>query len=509
VSASLRGTTIPEPLAPASARLSAAGEKGLKRDAIGYVSNVVVAVASTAPAYSLAATLGLIVAVKGMGNSSPAVLLVSFVPMLFIAAAYKYLNRADPDCGTTFSWVTRAMGPWLGWLGGWAIIVSDVIVMANLAQIAGTYTFQLFRWHSAANSIGAVTAVGVAWIVIMTWICFVGIELSARTQRVLLSVEVVTLAVFAVVALVKVYANHPAGSLHVAASWFNPFEVKSFGVMINGVLLGLFIYWGWDSGVAVNEESENASEGPGRAAVLSTILLLLIYVVVSSAAQAYGGTGALAANQSDVLGFLGGKVFSHPLDLLLVITVLTSASASTQTTILPTARTSLSMARWGAFPEAFGNIHPRFRTPDVSTLAMGGLSIIWFVAIVNLSKNVLSDSVTALGFLIAFYYGLTGFACAIYYRRELLRSARNFFLIGLVPVLGGLMLFGIFVKAMIFYGHRANNYSPDALGIGLPVVIGIGSLLIGVVLMLLTRIRLPEFFKRQPEVADPAAVAGA
>ena len=57
--------------------------------------------------------------------------------MLCIAFAYYYMNRADPDCGTTFTWVTRAMGPQLGWLGGWAIIVADIIVMANLAQIAG------------------------------------------------------------------------------------------------------------------------------------------------------------------------------------------------------------------------------------------------------------------------------------------------------------------------------------------------------------------------------------
>jgi amino acid transporter len=498
------GATIPEPGTAAPIPASAPGSKGLKSNAIGYVSNVVIAVASTAPAYSLAATLGFIVAVKGVGLQAPAILLVSFIPMLLIAAAYKYLNRADPDCGTTFSWATRALGPQLGWLGGWAIIMSDIVVMANLAQIAGIYTFQLFRWHSAAASTPAVMAVGVIWIVVMTTICYIGIEMSARLQRILLSIEVGILAVFAVVALVKVYANNPHGSMHPAFSWFNPFAVQSTGVLINGVLLGLFIYWGWDSGVAVNEESENSSEGPGKAAVLSTVLLLLIYVTVSAAAQAYAGTGALASNQSDVLGFLGGKVFPRPLDLLLVITVLTSASASTQTTILPTARTALSMARWGAIPKVFGNVHSRFQTPDVATLAMGALSVVWFVIVINVSKNLLSDSITALGFLIAFYYGLTGFACAVYYRRQIFSSVRNFVLLGLAPTLGGLMLLGIFIKAAIYYGHQANNYSPDAFGIGLPVVIGVGSLLLGVVVMAVAWVKMPAFFRRRPEVADPA-----
>src|SRR4029453_15370586 len=152
------------------------GDKGLKKDALGFVSSLVIGVASTAPGYSLGATLGFIVAVTGIGLQAPAVLLVAFVPMLLIASAYYYMNRADPDCGTTFSWATRALGPSTGWIGGWAIVVADVIVMANLAQIAGLYSFLLVGWQSAADSVFAVTLVGVIWIAVMTAICVIGIE---------------------------------------------------------------------------------------------------------------------------------------------------------------------------------------------------------------------------------------------------------------------------------------------------------------------------------------------
>ena len=100
----------------------APGEKGLKADALGFVSSVVIGVASTAPGYSLAASLGLVVAAVGL--QSPAIMWVSFIPMLLVATAYYYLNRVDPDCGTTFSWATKAFGPWVGWLGGWGIIVA-------------------------------------------------------------------------------------------------------------------------------------------------------------------------------------------------------------------------------------------------------------------------------------------------------------------------------------------------------------------------------------------------
>ena len=72
-------------------------------------------------------------------------MILAFLPMLFIAVAYQQLNRVDPDCGTTFTWATRAFGPHTGWMGGWAIVAADIIVMANLAEIAGQYGFLLVR----------------------------------------------------------------------------------------------------------------------------------------------------------------------------------------------------------------------------------------------------------------------------------------------------------------------------------------------------------------------------
>src|SRR5436309_7057425 len=257
----------------------APGHKGLKSNAIGYVSNLVISVASTAPAYSLAATLGFIVAVGGVGTHAPAVLIVSFIPILFVSVGYRFFNLADPDAGTTFAWVTRAFGPQLGWINGWAIFLADIIVMASLSAIASNYTFLLFSSSGAPNNFWLIVG-AVVWIAVMTWICYRGIELSARIQQFLLSLEVFTLALFVVVALIKVYASGPAHSLHVSASWFNPFDL-GWGALIDAVLLGIFIYWGWDSGVAVNEESRNRRRGPGKAAVVSTFILLLIYVLTT------------------------------------------------------------------------------------------------------------------------------------------------------------------------------------------------------------------------------------
>jgi amino acid transporter len=491
--------------APSSPEPSGVMDKGLKKGAIGYISNIVIGVASTAPAYSLAATLGFIVVVKGVGVHAPAVLLVAFLPMLLVASAYKYFNRADPDAGTTFAWTTRTFGPSTGWLNGWAIFLADVIVMASLADIAAIYTFQLFGFTELGESKVAVIIAAVLWIAIMTWICYRGIELSARIQQVLLGAEVFILGLFAVVAFVKVYGSHPpAGSIKPSLSWINPFAMN-FSDLVVALLLAVFIYWGWDSGVSVNEESENPAEGPGKAAVVSTILLVVIYVVVSAAAQSFHGVGFLSneANQEDILKALGAGVLGEPLDKLLIIAVLTSASASTQTTILPTARTTLSMAHWKAVTSLLARVHKRFLTPTVSTLGFGALSIAITIALLLLSESVLADSLTAIGFPICFYYGFTGVACIWYFRRELRHSTRNLLLLGIGPLLGGLMLFGIGIKAAFYYGHTANVESKPILGITLPLWMGIGGMILGAIIMLISRPYFREFFARKPEVATP------
>lgn len=494
----------------------------LKSNAITFVSNLVIGVASTAPGFSLAATVGFIVGTAGIGLHAPAVILVSFIPMFFVAFGYRYMNKAETDAGTSFAWATSAFGPGLGWLTGWTMLSATLVVMATQSSIAGSYSLSLFDLEPSGSILGIdaktfwITVIGVVWIVVMTLICYIGIEISARTQQGLLLAEIVTLAAFAVVALYMVYAGSAEGPgmqpIHPSIDWLNPFSM-GFGPLLDGILLGVFLFWGWDSSVSVNEETEDGANAPGKAAVLSTVLLLLIYVVVTVAAQAFAGEGYLSneKNAEDIFsGGLGLSVLGSPLDKLLIIAVLTSSAAATQTTILPAARAAYSMARKHALPGYFSEIHHRHQTPGHSTWVFGALSVAWFVGVNLTSDNVLADSLVACGFPVCFYYGITGFACAAYYRRQLLDSARNFFLVGLLPFLGGLALLGVFIKACIYYWDPANSSSEPVFGIGLPFVMGIGMILLGVVVREWVMVRHRRFFmENQPTVADPSVLDAA
>ncbi len=395
-------------------------DKGLKSGTLGLISSTVIATASVAPAYSLAATLAFVVAAVAL--QSPAIAVLAFVPMLFCSIGYSEMNKADPDCGTTFTWATRAFNPTVGWWGGWGIVAADILVMASLAQVAGQYIFLLFGANGIGHdpASGWVLLLGLLWIVAMTYICYRGIEVSANFQKALLGIEITMLMILSVVALVRVGSgHHPAASLHPSMSWLNPFDVSSFNAFSVGLILMVFIYWGWDTAVSVNEETKDPSKIPGRAAILSTLVLLVTYGIVIFAAQSFAGIGTKGIgllnpnHSSDVLSVLGHAVFGHNVvgDIgyrLLLLMVLSSAAASTQTTILPTARTTLSMATYKALPESFAKMHPRYLTPTISTVVMGAISFVLYAATNFLSHgNVIPDCVSACGVWIALYYGLS------------------------------------------------------------------------------------------------------
>jgi hypothetical protein len=514
-----KGELTVEPVGPASS--TGVDSKGLKGGALGLVSSIVVGMASTAPAYSLAASLGLIVASGGAllaGVKAPAIILLAFIPMYMIAVAYQELNKAEPDCGTTFTWASRAFGPLVGWMGGWGIIAADVIVMANLAQIAGSYSFTFaggLGWSGAAGLADSTlwsTVAGVIWIIVMTYICYRGIEVSARIQYGLLGIELVVLVAFAAVALFKVYTGQAESySIKPSLDWFWPAGLDLTTVIAPALLTALFIYWGWDTAVACNEESEDPGTTPGRAAVISTFLLLATYALVSVATIAFAGVGTDGVglgnqdNANDVFAAVGHDLFGDSFLgkiglMLLAASILTSASASTQTTILPTARTTLSMGVYKALPTSFAKIHRNYLTPTVATITMGAVSILFYLLFTLVSPNLLTALIGSVGLMIAFYYGLTGYACIWFYRKDLTKSGRDLMMRGVVPLLGALILTAVFIYGLIQYAKPdwltdddGNNVT--IFGYGAVAVVGIGALALGLVLMLIQWVTAPAYFK--------------
>ena len=461
--------------------------KGLQAGALGLVGNIVIGLSAVAPAYSLAATLGYVI--LEVGDKSPAMFLLAFVPMLLVAFAYKELSQDTPDCGTTFTWGTKAFGPWIGWIGGWGLAVSAIIVLANVAEIAAIYLFKFLGQDELAENMWAKVALGSFFIMGMTLVSARGIVVSERMQNVLIAVQFGVLISVSVIALVRVFADSAgAQAVKPSLAWLWPGGLDASSIAA-AIILCIFIYWGWDACLAVGEETKNAERTPGIAALITTVILVFTYVLVAYAVQSFAGFGDVGIglnnpmNTDDVLTVLGKPVAGPIAASLLLLTVSISALSSTQTTILPTARGTLSMAVYEAIPKRFANVHPRYMTPAFGTIVMGLSALFFYLLLTFLSENALADSVASLGLAVAFYYGVTALACVWYFRRTLRASVRNVFFRGIFPLLGGLAMTWAFVQSatdMIKPDYGFTAFGP----VGGVFVLGVGMLVLGIPLML-------------------------
>jgi amino acid transporter len=472
---------IAEPSAPA------VGSKGLQAGALGLVGNIVIGLAAVAPAYSLAATLGLVVG--NVQEKAPAMFVLAFIPMLLVAFAYKELSEDTPDCGTTFTWGTKAFGPWIGWIGGWGLAVSGIIVLANVAEVAAIYLFKFLGQDQLADSLTAKVLLGSFFIIAMTAVSARGVVVSERIQNVLIAIQFGVLIIVSIIALLRVYAgNAGAQAITPSLSWLWPGGLDASSIAA-AIILCIFIYWGWDACLAVGEETKNPGKTPGIAAVVTTLILVCTYVLVAYAVQSFAGFGDVgiglnnAMNTNDVLTVLGKPVAGTVVASLLLLTVSVSALSSTQTTILPTARGTLSMAIYEALPKRFASVHPKYLTPAFGTMVMGFSALGFYLLLTFVSENALADSVASLGLAVAFYYGITAYACVWYFHRTLFQSVRNLFFRGIFPLLGALAMTWAFLHS------AADMIKPDygytAFGpIGGVFVLGVGMLVLGIPLML-------------------------
>ena len=487
-------------------------DKGLKSNVVGLFGGTMLGISSVAPAYALTATLGLLAA--AVAAKTPVVIIAGFLPMFFAAYAYREFNRVMPDAGTSFTWTSKAFGPYIGFLGGWAAVVACVIVLSNLAGVAVQFLYQFIG--SAANSefisglwenklINVVTVL--AFIAIATYVAYRGIDTTEHVQLVLVIFQLVMLLVFSVLAIAKSGGSEFGEPF--SWSWFSPAGL-TLSAFIAGLSGSIFAFWGWDTALVVNEESKNSDTTPGRAALLCVLSILLTYLLVSVATQMFAGLGDTGIGLSNpetsdnVFGTLAIPVLGQPLDLALYLAVLASAAASLITTILPTTRTLLAMGAYKAMPAAFAKLHPVHKTPAFATLIAGIGAAVFYTVLTFLSESVLTDTIYSLGIMICFYYGLTAFGCIWFFRHTLFDSAFNFVFKFLFPLLGGLGLFLVFVITLKDSASPDYGSGASIGGVGLVLILGLGLILLGVVVMLIMRARQPEFFRGETIIHESA-----
>ncbi|MFE4636032.1 APC family permease [Streptomyces sp. NPDC056773] len=482
--------------------------KGLGKGSVGLLGSAVIGISTVAPVYCLTSTLGSTAGEVGM--QMPAIFLAGFLPMLLVAFAYRELNKAMPDCGTSFTWTVKAFGPRIGWMCGWGLVIATIIVLSNLAGVATSYFWLLAGEVTGSESIAALDdnklvhiATCLTLIAAATAISYRGMTATKGVQYALVGLQLAVLAIFVAMAFQKASAGTFDTGLDFSWSWMNPFAVESMAAFTAGLSLSIFMYWGWDACLATNEETTGSTKTPGRASLIAMVVLVGSYLATGIAAQmavGSGGEGLGLANEEtsgNVFAALAGPVMGPALGVLLFIAVLASAAASLQTTFIPVARTVLAMSTYEALPPSYAKVHPKFKTPGRATIMAGAATGAFYTVMTLVSENVLTDTIFALGLMICFYYSLTAFACVWYFRKDLRNSARDLFFKGVFPILGGVLLASVFFKTL--YDAWDPSYGSGStlpgLDVGNVFVIGVGLLALGLVVMFITERRSPAFFR--------------
>ncbi|MER6562505.1 APC family permease [Streptomyces sp. NPDC001027] len=439
--------------------------RGLQANVLSTFDTVVMAIAGSAPAYSIAATTAVLAGAVGLAG--PAALLYCAIPMLGIALAFSRLSRIDVNAGASYSWVGRTLHPFLGFISGWALVISATIFMVAGSLPAGSMTLALFDEDLAANT-ALSTVVGAAWFVVMLAVVLGGARLTVRAQLIMSGVELAILALFAVLCLF-----HTNNSLPFDWSWFGFGHFDGVSGFAAGALVAAFYYWGWDVTSNLSEETRNSRRTTGLAGLIGVGVVFLLFEVFTVAVNIVLSSQQIADNDANVLAVLGEEVWPGWGGKLLIVAVMLSTVATLETTLIQVTRSLFAMGRDRTMPSALGRVHRTWNTPWVAIVVVGGVALVLFVASNALGSvgDILADAISAIGLQIAVYYGLAGLAAVVAYRKTLLRSPSDFVLGGLWPLFGSVFMFWVFVESL-------GELAPTA------IAIGVGGLAVGLVPML-------------------------
>src|SRR3954454_7704463 len=421
-------------------------ERGLREGALGGADSVVMAVAGSAPAYSIAATTAVLIGAVGL--ASPAALLYCAIPMLGIAWAFNYLGRADVNTGASYSWVGRALHPSLGFLSGWALVVSATIFMVAGSLPAGSLTLSLFS-DDLANNTAAATTVGAVWFLFMVGLVIAGVTVTARAQWIMTGIEVGLLVIFAVIGFARAGSGIAAGS-DFSWSWFSLGGFGGMGGFAAGALVAAFYFWGWDVTANLNEETEGRGRKAGFGGLVGVLLVFALFELFAVLTNMLLPAKEIDANAGNVLARLGDVILPGPGGKLLIIAVMLSTIATLETTLIQVSRSLFAMGRDNTLPRAFGRTHPVRQTPVFATVVVAVVSLLLFVLsnFVGSVGDILTAAFSAIGLQICVYYGLAALAVVVAYRKELFRSVSNLVFIGVWPLLGAAFMFWIFAESI-------------------------------------------------------------
>jgi amino acid transporter len=475
--------------------------KGLKKGSVSLIGAVAIGLAATAPAYSLTGALGH--GAAEAGYQLPIVFIIAVIPMYFVALAYKHLTDAAPDAGTVFTWGSKAILPHIGWIGGYALMLSSILAGVGAAGITVNAVSVAFRLEDSSKWLQVLIAA--IFILTTTWLVARGAEESSRTTLILTVIQYGGLILFAAILMLNILGRESNPTAEAFSwDWFNPLAINGFPAFLSGFLVAIFIFWGFDAALSMSEETAGTPEQSGRVGVTAIVIILITYVVIGVAALAFAGIddsseGSLthAKNIDDVFSALTREAVGPNGAVIAAVIVGLSAFSATMSTVMATVRGMLAMATYKALPDRFASVDDVVQTPKFTTWFIGLTTLVIYGGLTFVSESIVEDCVYSVGIAIMLYYTVVAVSSVVYFWDTAWRSWRTALGQVILPGIAALIL----IPVGLFEAYRMINpeygSGGSLAGIGTVFIIGVLSLVLGVLLMILWNLKSPAFFRGQ------------
>ncbi|PLT29415.1 APC family permease [Peribacillus deserti] len=300
----------------------------------------------------------------------PLVYLVGIIAMVFTAFGYSQMSREFPVAGSVYSYVQRGLNPHIGFLAGWMILVDYILAPALLYAFGGIWI------NSLVPSIPIWVWV-LAFVLFNTMVNGRGVALAAKTNFILLGIELIALLIFIGYAVKFVFIDG-MGTGGLSLDPLFQSEHISLGFISTAASIAVLSFLGFDGISTLSEETKNPQKTVGKATVAALVILGLIFMVETyMAALIHPQYKGLDPDMGffDIAKEAGGNFLYYLLILVNVVAVAIANALAAQSAI---SRILYSMSRDKLLPASgfFGKIHPRFKTPLNATVFVGVISLV-------------------------------------------------------------------------------------------------------------------------------------
>jgi amino acid transporter len=445
-------------------------ETQLAANSLSIGESIIMGVAGTAPAYSVAATVTPLVAAVSV--LAPGSILYCGLIMFGITLAFMHLNKVTANAGASYAWVTIVFGKNLGFFAGWSLLAATAIFMVS-GTIPAATALLLLTAPDLAASPGWVTFVAGLCLTAVSAVIFKGIKQASYMQVLMTGIEVLILLAITIGGILH-FVHAPMHDFSLSLLSLSEFTPHTFAT---GALIAIFLYWGWDVTLNLNEETKDAGSTPGWGAFWSMPIVVLLFITFTIAALMALTDAEIQASGTNILFAIADKIFPRPWSYMAVLAVLLSSAGTLETSILQFTRTMFAKGRDNVLHPRYAILHTAWKTPWVATTFIWAFGIVFlflssFFPTVN---TIIKDSVNVIGFQVAFYYSLTGLACAWYYCKMWR---------GLVELLGYVIwpiVSALFLIFIAFYSIPTFDLVTN--------VVGIGGIVVGIIPLLMNNLR--------------------